>query len=214
MTLTEKQRSFFNCFGFLKFPGLFADDIEEITAQFHTVFKEFDGDAVNWVHETHENRLRRFITDATEKSSYLASMLDDPRITGIATEILGSGYGFRGSDVSIYDCGTTFHQDGIDTAKPGSKNIKMALYLDEVDENSGALRIIPGSHHKGDKFFGMLFQNWLGPDALELTTEEYPAATIPSSPGDLLLWDYKIMHATAYAGNQRRMLALEFAQAS
>lgn len=213
MTLTEKQIAFFKFFGYLKLPGLFADDVPELSTQFHEIFRQYDDEVVNWIHETHDNRLRRTLSEATHKNAYLASLLDDPRIQGVATSLLGSGYQFRGSDVSIYDCGTNFHQDGIDTGKRNRTNIKMALYLDEIDESSGAIRIIPGSHHQGDKYFGLLFKNWVGPDVLELATDEYPATVVPSSPGDLLLWDYRVMHATAYRGNQRRMVAYEFAQA-
>jgi ectoine hydroxylase-related dioxygenase (phytanoyl-CoA dioxygenase family) len=213
MILTEKQKTFFKIFGYLKIPGLFADEIPNLSEQFDDVFRQYEDKVVNWVHATHDNRLRRALSDATEKSAYFASLLDDSRIQEVATSLLGSGYQFRGSDVSIYDCGTNFHQDGIDTGKRNKVNIKMALYLEQLDESSGAIRVIPGSHHQGDKYFGLLYQNWIGPDTLELATDEYPATVVPSSPGDLLLWDYRVMHATAYRGNQRRMVAFEFAQA-
>lgn len=213
MMLSEKQITFFQTFGFLKLPGLFAENVQDLTEQFEAVFREHESDVVHWVHETHENRLRRFLPQATEKSTYLASLLDDSRIQGVAISLLGKGYDFCGSDVSIYDCGTTFHQDGTDVSVRQDKlNVKMALYLDEVDQSSGAIRVIPGSHHRGDKFFRVLTQNWLKPETLNMTTEEFPATIVPSSPGDLLLWDYRLMHATAYSGNQRRMLALEFVQ--
>jgi len=210
-TLTEQQINFFEIFGYLSLPGIFADEIDKISAHFDMLFQSRSDDVIDWVHETHENRLRRIITDATEKDAYLASLLNDHRITGAATSILGDDYIFRGCDASIYDCGTTFHQDGIDTAKSKSINIKMALYLEAIDGTSGALRVIPGSHHTGDKFFGKLTASWMANEFLRMRTEDVPAAILPSTPGDLLLWDYRLMHATAYGGNQRRMLALEFA---
>jgi Phytanoyl-CoA dioxygenase (PhyH) len=211
-TLTEQQLRFFDVFGYLSLPGIFADEIDKISAHFDMLFQSRSDEVVDWVHETHENRLRRYITKATEKDAYLASLLNDHRITGAATSILGDTYIFTGSDASIYDCGTTFHQDGITTAKPKSINIKMALYLEALDGTSGALRVIPGSHHTGDKFFGKLTKSWMAEEFLRMRTEDVPAAILPSMPGDLLLWDYRLMHATAYGGNQRRMLALEFAE--
>lgn len=213
MTLTEKQIAFFKIFGYLKFAGLFADDIHEISNQFDAVFRQYDDEVVNWIHATHENRLRRVLPAATQRNAYLASLLDDPRIQGIATSLLGGAYQFKGSDVSIYDCGTIIHQDA-DPSNLDGKSIKMALYLDEVEESSGAIRVLPGSHHRGDQYSSLLCKNWLGPDVLDLATDEYPAVVLPSSPGDLLLWDYRVMHGTAYGGNQRRMLALEFSAGS
>jgi hypothetical protein len=211
MMLTEKQIAFFKIFGFLKLGGLFADDVHEISDQFDEVFRQYADEVVDWVHATHENRLRRVLPAATQKNAYLASLLDDARVQGIATALLGSAYQFRGSDVSIYDCGTIIHQDA-DASNPIGRSIKMALYLDEVDESTGAIRLLPGSHHRGDQYFSLLCKNWLGPDVLGLATDEYPAVVLPSSPGDLLLWDYRVMHGTAYGGNQRRMLALEFSE--
>jgi ectoine hydroxylase-related dioxygenase (phytanoyl-CoA dioxygenase family) len=213
MRLTEQQINFFEVFGYLRLPGVFADDIPMINKHFDAVFERNEDDVVSWVHETHENRMRKFVTSATEKDEYLASMLDDSRIQHVANTLLGEGYLFTGSDVSIYDCGTLYHQDGIDCEFPDKLNIKMALYLDEIDERTGAVRVIPGSHHRGDQFSGLLIKNWMGTDKLELATEDMPATVLPNSPGDLMLWDYRIMHATSYGGNQRRMLAFEFSQA-
>ncbi len=213
MILTPQQLAFFKIFGYLKLPGLFTDDVPQLTKQFHDIFQQHKDDVVNWIHATHDNKLRRFISEATEKNAYLASLLDDSRVINVVTSLLGDGYQFRGSDASIYDCGTNFHQDGIDTGKRNRTNIKLAFYLDDIDAASGAVRVIPGSHHSGDKYFGLLFQNWIGPDVLQMATEDYPATVLSSVPGDLLLWDYRVMHATAYGGNQRRMVAYEFSQA-
>jgi ectoine hydroxylase-related dioxygenase (phytanoyl-CoA dioxygenase family) len=97
---------------------------------------------------------------------------------------------------------------------PGETHLKMALYLDPVDENSGALRLMPGTHYLNDTYAQLAIRNiWLGKDKLPLATREVPSTVVPSQPGDLLIWNYRVLHATAYAGNQRRMLALEFEQA-
>lgn len=213
MTLTEQQKAFFDIFGFLYLPGLFANDIDEISGQFDALFVENHDDVVEWVHEFHDNRMRRFISAVTEKSDYFAGLLEDSRIREVTTHVLGSGYTFTGSDASIYDCGTRFHQDG-HTITDDSRNIKIALYLDPIDDSTGAIRLIPGSHHRGDKFSGLLNRDlFLGGDKLGLEMEDVPAMVLPSTPGDLLLWDYRLLHATAYGGNQRRMLALEFSHA-
>jgi ectoine hydroxylase-related dioxygenase (phytanoyl-CoA dioxygenase family) len=213
MTLGEHQRMFFNLFGFLHLPGLFADEIQEISRQFDTVFDDHPDDVVEWVHEFHDNRMRRFISSVTQKNTYIANLVRDHRISDLAGFLLGQDYTFTGSDASIYDCGTKYHQDG-HSIKDNSRNIKMALYLDPIDSSTGAIRVIPGSHHRGDKFSGRLNRDlFLGGDKLGLTTEEVPATVLPSSPGDLILWDYRLLHATAYGGNQRKMLAFEFSHA-
>ena len=41
--LTKEQVSFFNTFGFLAFPGLLADRIDEIIREFEDIFKKRGG---------------------------------------------------------------------------------------------------------------------------------------------------------------------------
>jgi hypothetical protein len=208
--ISDQQREFFHTFGFLRFPSLFGSDIEQISGSFEQVFLDNPEAVVEWVHETHENRMRRVIPDATKKSAVLATLLTDARIKGIASDLLGEDYLFRGSDCSIYDCGTLFHRDSYGS-DPTCLNLKMALYLDPVNVDSGALRVIPGSHHKGDKFVKALNQRVAsGFRDLGLSTDQVPAAIIDSEPGDLILWNYRLIHATNYEGNRRRMLAMEF----
>ena len=43
MELTEQQLRFFDAFGFLKFPGLFAKEMGEITNAFEQVWAEHGG---------------------------------------------------------------------------------------------------------------------------------------------------------------------------
>ncbi|WP_235898524.1 phytanoyl-CoA dioxygenase family protein [Parahaliea maris] len=210
--LSEQQRAFFEIFGYLRLPGLMADVIGEIDAAFTATFAEYPGEIVEWVHETHENRMRRFISGVTGKNDFLDALTREPRIAGLASALLGEDYVFRGSDCSIYDCGTLFHKDAYG-ANLAYTNIKMALYLEPIDEHSGAIRVIPGSHHRGDKFVRQLNPHVeSGFRDLGLSTGQVPSTVLPSEPGDLLLWNYRLIHATQYGGNQRRMLALEFSE--
>ena len=210
--LDDEALRFFEVFGFLRFPGLFAADIQDIRAAFEGVYERCADLVVEWVHPTHENRMRRFISDFIQRDSYLNTLLQDSRITTLARQLLGNDYRFRGSDGSIYDCGTLYHRDSYG-ANLAFRNIKMALYLEPIDEQSGAIRLIPGSHHMGDKYVKGLNQSLLNPvKKLALSTDEVPATILRSEPGDLLLWDYRVLHATSYAGNQRSMLALEFCE--
>ncbi|MGB1141227.1 MAG: phytanoyl-CoA dioxygenase family protein, partial [Halioglobus sp.] len=208
--ISERQKAFFDLFGFLSLPALFAADIGEISHQFHEVFRTHPGDVINWVHEFHDNRARRFVSAATEKNAYLAGLLEDNRIVQAVTGLLGPGYNFTGSDVSIYDCGTRLHQDG-HSVKDDSRNIKLALYLDPIDDETGAVRVIPGSHHRGDKFSGLLNRDlFLGGDKLGLEVADVPAVVLDSQPGDLLLWDYRLLHATAYGATSDACLPWNF----
>ena len=45
MRLTKQQLNYFDTFGFMRFPGLFADEIGEITDAFETLWAEHGGGA-------------------------------------------------------------------------------------------------------------------------------------------------------------------------
>ena len=208
--LSDQQINYFNVFGYLKLPGLFADEIANIQERFTSIFENHDKEIVNWNHPTHENRDRRFIPRFLEKDKELGELLGGQRVKAIMNSVIGEAYKYRASDGSIFDCGTLFHQDSFG-ADPKSLNIKCGLYLDKVDESSGALRVIPGSHHAGDKYRRLLNKNVIETStAFGRPIDEIPVAVLDSNPGDLLLWDYRILHAACYRGNERRMIAMEF----
>ena len=80
MHLTDQQTRYFDTFGFLKFPGLFEDEIGLITEAFETV----------WAESGIEHRYveRSYITPFADRHEYLSALLDDPRIDGVVRRIL------------------------------------------------------------------------------------------------------------------------------
>ncbi len=61
--LDEEQLRFFEVFGFLRFPGLFADEIAAITESFGDIYQRHANEVVEWVHPTHENLSRYALLD-------------------------------------------------------------------------------------------------------------------------------------------------------
>jgi ectoine hydroxylase-related dioxygenase (phytanoyl-CoA dioxygenase family) len=83
------------------------------------------------------------------------------------------------------------------------------LYLDPLDADTGALRVIPGSHRRGS-------ERWRAHDAAGsvaawgIPGTEVPCVAFPSRPGDAVAMDTNVMHASFGGGKARRMLALQF----
>jgi hypothetical protein len=93
--------------------------------------------------QIHDGRSRSCIVPFLDSHPDLCSLLDDPRIEGLATGLLGDGFNLMGSDGNYYAGDTHWHSDG--GHKIGDPvHIKIALYLDTLAANSGALRVIPG----------------------------------------------------------------------
>ena len=140
--LTQAEISFFRTFGFLLFPRLMADRIEAIQQAFEEVWAEHGGGHDG---KPHEGSAHSCLVPFIDRSEELSSLLDDPRILGIARALLGGDFNYMGSDGNFYVGDTRWHSDG--RHEPGDPmHVKIAFYLDPLTRNTGALRLIPGSH--------------------------------------------------------------------
>ncbi|MCB0094024.1 MAG: hypothetical protein KDE54_39335, partial [Caldilineaceae bacterium] len=92
--LTEQQRNFFETFGYLGLPGLMADRAAEIDAAFEAIWGERGGGHHG---KPHEGTARSCIVPFIDQSAVLSSLIDDPRIHGIASSLLGEDFNYMGS---------------------------------------------------------------------------------------------------------------------
>src|ERR1041385_8787551 len=146
MQLTEQQLRFFETYGYLGFPGLMADRIDEIIQEFEGVWQGRGGGHDG---KPHDGKRRSCIVPFIDQNAYLSSLLDDPRIHGIAASLLGDDFNFMPSDGNYYAGDTGWHSDGWHAQ---TVHIKIAFYLDPLTRDTGCLRVIPGSHKVGDKY--------------------------------------------------------------
>ena len=213
MKLTDQQIAFFKTFGFLHFPGLFADDIGQITDTFESIFAGRGGGHHG---QEHDYKRRSSIVPFIDQHPYFCGLLDDPRIEGVAGDILGHDFNYSNSDGNFYVGDTGWHSD-LGHAAP-YLTMKIAFYLDEVTKDTGCLRVIPGSHTSGDSFAGTLSD--MMPSMKEFTTEEalgvagkdIPAGALETMPGDLVVFDRRIKHASFGGGTRRRMFTMVLEQ--
>ncbi len=207
MSPTQQQVRFFDTFGFVCFPGLFCDDIGRITQAFEQVWTDHGGGHHG---QAHDHKRRSALLQFIDRNEFLCGLLDDPRIDEFASAVLGSDYNYKSSDGNLHVEDTIWHSDAW-IPKP---TIKAAFYLDEVTEDTGCLRVIPGSHKSGDVYATALndmvpwidqqhFEERLGIDGSEI-----PAVPLESRPGDLVCFDRRIKHAAYGGGTRRRMFTI------
>jgi len=200
--LTDQQLTFFKTFGFLAFPGLLADRIQQITNEFEAIWAA-NGGGHNGT--AHNGTARSCSVQFIDQSEYLSTLLDDPRIHGIAASILGDDFNYMGSDGNFYTGDTHWHSDGYG-GRGGTQHIKIAFYLDQLDGATGALRVIPGSHRIGDAFADSLEHSIRKSDELwGIAGQQVPALALATTPGDILIFNHDLKHAT-YGGSQRRRM--------
>ena len=148
MSLSEQQARFFDLFGYLSFPGLFAAEAAAITQAFEAIWAARGGGHHQRPHDHERNSaLLPFI----DLHPYLCALLDDERVEGIGAGLLGEDFNYMSSDGNFYVGDTAWHSDGHKRPR-GYRSIKLAFYLDPVGRDTGCLRIVPGSHRIGEAY--------------------------------------------------------------
>jgi hypothetical protein len=131
-----------------------------------------------------------------------AEVLASEWLRGIAQCICGNDY-FLVQDFAVIKtlgdgAPVNWHQDVI-SPQPG-KAIMIGLYLDASDNDNGALRIIPHSHHSKAGICGL---------------EKMPYESLSMQPGDVLVHDLMLAHSSGVLTSQpkRRVVYFEFMSA-
>ena len=109
-SLSEQQIRFFETFGYLGFPGLMADRIDEITEAFEAVWSERGGGHNG---QPHAGEARSCIVPFIDQSAALSSLIDDPRIHALAATLLGDDFNYMGSDGNYYVGDTGWHSSSL-----------------------------------------------------------------------------------------------------
>jgi len=205
--LSEQQVNFFETFGYLGFPGLMADRAAEIDGAFEAIWDNHGGGHNG---KAHDGKARSCIVPFIDQSEILAGLLDDPRIHGIATRLLGDDFNYMGSDGNYYVGDTRWHSDGW---HPETRHIKIAFYLDTLTRDTGALRVIPGSHLREDSYAaGLQKQIRNSAEVWGIEGRDVPAIALETKPGDILVFNHNTKHA-AFGGSQaRRMFTINLCQ--
>jgi hypothetical protein len=211
--ITPQQVNFLEMFGYLRVPGLFAEDIEEITAAFEAVFADPRHNRVDLDAVVHRNDRRIMIPGVIDLHPALAKLRDDERIVGIAHALLGDDIEYAQSDGNLAFCHTEWHAD-IYNAPMTQRHIKISFYLDPLRADSGAIRVLPGTHFwQGDYAVG-LRQSFRdvgkSRELFGVDSTDVPAIVVDSDPGDVLVWDYRIIHASFNGLNRRRYFTVNF----
>jgi hypothetical protein len=199
MKLTEQQIDFFETFGFIKFPQLVADRLEWINHEFTNTFPTTD---------THDGTRRTCVVPFIDQR--MSVLLDDPRLLAIGKSLLGDDFNYMGSDGNYYTGNTGWHRDG---NHPKYKHIKLAFYLDNLDGDTGALRVIPGSHRLEDQYGKDLGEKTRKSDIhWGIVGEKVPAYVLDVIPGDVLVFNHNTFHSAWNGSTHRRMFTMNLCE--
>jgi hypothetical protein len=212
-SLTTQQVAYFETFGYLHVPGLFRDDVGWISDAFEEVFAQEGHPRMETYVELHGEQRRVIIPQFVSKHPALDGLRRDPRVDGVVTSLLGPGYNFAESDGNRFDCESLWHSDTY--GAPMTKHhVKLSFYLDPLRADSGAIRVIPGSQFFRESFAKALRAGFREPARIEnyfgVRPSEIPSIALETDPGDLVIWDFRTVHASFGGGIGRRLFSLNF----
>jgi ectoine hydroxylase-related dioxygenase (phytanoyl-CoA dioxygenase family) len=207
--LTEQQLAHFDMFGYLGFPGLLADRANAIVEEFEALWASHGGGHAG---KPHDGAARSAMVQFLDQSAYLSTLLDDPRIHDAAASLLGDDFNYMGSDGNFYAGDTRWHSDGYG-GRGGLRHIKFAFYLDPLTRETGALRVIPGSHRAGEPYADQLERAIGQSDQVwGIAGHQVPALALETKPGDVLVFNHDLKHSAWGGSRRRRMFTMNCCQ--
>jgi hypothetical protein len=212
MKLTEQQIAYFESFGFLILRQAFAPhEMTEMTRAADDLWRQARQEGEP---EDNNQYMSRFI----EPSPRLAWLAEDDRIYKPMGQLLGDGFIWGGSEGNKGSHNVTndhyWHCDRDKFIGLGYGFVKLMIYLEPTTKETGALRVIPGSHLQP-------FADLLRPldaqhrhtcrDAFGVEGDELPCVGVETQPGDLVLLNHYIYHGVYHKQPTRRFIALKYA---
>ena len=136
--LCKDQLQFFNTFGYVVLRQLLTfEDLKILAAELD------QGLSAQFPHKPFDGSQRHWSRMTDETTPFFASLMEDVRFLTPAQQICGEDVLGIGIDANLYVGNTGWHPD---TGNPEQIAVKYIFYLDSVRAETGALRVIPGSH--------------------------------------------------------------------
>jgi len=209
--INTDQKAHFDTFGYLMLPKLFsAEEIKEI--------REASVEIINQNHkpDSLDSDEGWSIGGFMERHPLLIKLLDDDRIHGIPEALLGPDFVLSMTDGHIRGGNTPWHgrntSEELDDGNSYRFNCRVAFYFDTLNKDNGALRVIPGSHHR--QFAERLSPLWdLNDDPTSsvfgITATDVPCVSLDTEPGDALVFTESVYHSS-FGGKSRLQLTSQY----
>ena len=208
--LTRRQLVHWQTFGFVVLRGLLTAD-EAATAR-----REFE--AGLGAHRP-EYASPTYFSALGPLTPFLASLSEDPRFLEAGQQMWGEDAVAIGSSGQIFTKPYTYWHPDIPEGTPETKDdhvhgVKFAFYLDPLEGDTGALRLIPGSHKSPyhDRLFAMGLKGEDSPylKKSNLSVRDIPAYIWEAEPTDVLAFNLRVWHGGWGGSADRRQCAVVY----
>ena len=209
--LTRQQIDFFETFGFLCLRRLYSP--EEMAGIIREVDELLAANAGRRTGPSHQS-----VSNFVEMGTRLARLPEEDRIHGPVGQLLGEGFVWGNSEGVSGSFNETndhqWHSDRAGQIDLNYRRLKIMIYLQPMRRETGALRVIPGSHHapfhRGLECLQSQ-QQGSAKAAFGVEGSELCSHALEVDPGDAVLFDHYLYHAVYGKQSVRRYIALKFA---
>lgn len=192
--LTEEQIDHFRIFGFLLLRKHF--NTEETEAM-QVEFERGRLATLNYDPNVGSSSLTQW-SNIKPESPFIASLLEDPRFYGAADQLLSDSAVAAYTNSNRRGGDTHWHPD---TPDLNIRGFKFTTYLRALKADTGALRVIPGSHKKP---FHQEVDKALKGCGIALA--DVPSHVCEAEPGDVIAFDMNLYHAANDSSDDRRQI--------
>ena len=210
--LSGPQIAHFETFGFLLMRRLFSStEIAGIRCAADALWREKrDGLPDQGEHQS--------VAPFIESSNDLSQLPEDDRIYLPLEQLLGPGFVWGGSEGNKgsfnEEQSHPWHCDRPGEEEPDYVRIKVMLYLTATKKETGALRVMPGSH--SPPFYDHLdrlnhIQSRPEETPFGVPGPDLPGCALEVEPGDAVFFNQYLYHAVFGKQADRRYIALKFA---
>lgn len=157
-----------------------------------------------------DGALRRSYGDATGAANHEQAVLTLGQDTPILAQALeqpflhGPAQALFGDDVLGIACYGTSHTGDTgwhcDSPREHPQGVKFSIYVGPTREDSGALRVWPGSHRSP------VHEEARAGTTSGVADADVPATVCPSDPGDVIVFDLRLFHCALGGGGDRRVI--------
>jgi hypothetical protein len=219
LAINEQLVRFFDTFGFVKLNGYLLEEIQAIGLEFDRLMTKRYGEI--------ESNRHYLYPQFADNSTMLMELVDSSKIKQLAAALCGDNYAYKGSDGNIFVSGSPWHRDYLSRVK----SIKMLIYLEHNDVDSGCINLLPGSQFVNDVYSAYLTNSltWPEPPVLGGFDEKeclpvgnnpvipglnrlIPYVPIETSPGDVIVFNHNLVHCAniPIPIKPRRLFGLHF----
>ncbi len=213
--LSEEQKAHFDTLGYLVLPGLLgAKEVELYTEVYEKVYHDVRGGAdfsPAWAKQRPgASGIRQQLIPFFNMDERFLDLLDHPTLNDLVEDLLGedcllmaAGEGFAAATDSIW------HTDS--RAPAGFNSLKVGMYLDEVDADTGCLNVIPASCHPDyNAAIRMALDSGMFGG---VKNQDIPMRKpLPSKPGDVIVFNHRTYHSSFGGKMGRRAIMCNWCQ--